>query len=244
MLEKEVDLFIPCCIDRLYPETAFNMIKIFKHLNVKTNYEASQTCCGLTAFRNGFWDEAKEIGEKFIHDFNNKRYVVGPSAACVSYVKNQYWKLFYNTGLHLEYKELHENIFEFVDFLVNMLRVTDIGAKFPHKVTYHDSCSALREYGIYDEPRILLSNVEGLELIEMDKTEDCCGFGGTFTLTFEPISVAMTQQKINNALATGAEYIVSTDATCLANMTAVINKQKLPIKCIHIVDVLASGLPD
>jgi L-lactate dehydrogenase complex protein LldE len=242
ILEKEVDIFIPCCIDRLSPQTAFNMLKIFNKLDVKVNYNVNQTCCGQTAFKNGFWDEAKEIGEKFIHDFNNKRYVVCPSASCVSYVKNYYNKLFYNTGLHLENDKLHNNIFELTDFLVNMMRVTDIGATFNRTVTYHDSCCALREYGIKDEPRMLLQNVNGIELIEMAKTEECCGFGGMFSMTFEPISVAMTQEKINHALATGAEYIVSTDMTCLVNMEAYIKKQNLPIKCIHIVDVLASGL--
>ncbi len=241
-IEKEVDLFIPCCIDRLSSQTAFNLLKIFNKLDVKYNYNYNQTCCGQTAFKNGFWDEAKEIGEKFIRDFSNKRYVVCPSASCVSYVKNYYSKLFYNTGLHLENNELHDNIFELTDFLVNMMRVTDIGATFNHTVTYHDSCSALREYGIREEPRILLQHVQGLELIEMDKTEECCGFGGMFSMTFEPISVAMTQEKIDHALATGAEYIVSTDMSCLANMEAYIKKQKLPIKTIHIVDVLASGL--
>lgn len=238
----EIDLFIPCCIDRLSPDTAFNMIKIFEKLEIKTNYNAQQICCGQTAFKNGFWDEAKEVGEKLIQNFDQNNYVVGPSASCVSYIKNYYWKLFYNTGFHLEYEKLQKNIFEFTDFLVNMLRVSDIGASFPHKVTYHDSCSALREYGIKEEPRILLSHVAGLELIEMDKTTDCCGFGGMFAFKFEPVSVAMTQQKVNHALDTGAEYIVSTDAGCLENMQAYINQQNLPIRCIHIVDVLASGL--
>ncbi|MEG1718430.1 MAG: (Fe-S)-binding protein, partial [Bacteroidales bacterium] len=125
---------------------------------------------------------------------------------------------------------------------INVLRITDTGAVFEHKVTFHDSCAALRAYGIREEPRILLSHVKGLELIEMDKTEQCCGFGGMFALKFQPISIAMTEQKVNNALATGAEYIVSTDSSCLGNMEAYIKKQKLNIRCIHIADILASGL--
>lgn len=242
MNPKEVDIFIPCCIDQLYPQTGFNMLKVLKHLEVKTYYNEEQTCCGQTAFKNGFWDEAKEIGEKFIKDIYHRRYIVSPSTSCVSYFKNQAKELFHNTGYHLESKSVRENIFEFTDYLVNILRVSDVGASFPHKVTYHDSCAALREYGIREEPRILLSNVKGLELIEMQNSDECCGFGGSFSLKFEPISVAMTQEKINNALATEAEYIVSTDATCLGNMEAYIKKQKLPLKCIHIADVLASGL--
>ena len=139
-------------------------------------------------------------------------------------------------------RKLRENIYEFTDFIVNQLRVVEVGASFPHKVTYHDSCSALREYGIWEEPRLLLRNVRDLELVEMEKTDQCCGFGGMFSMGFEPVSVAMTEQKVNNALATEAEYIVSTDATCLGNMEAYIKKQKLNIQCIHIADVLASGL--
>ena len=242
MEKKKIELFVPCCIDQLYPQTAFNAIKVLEHLGVEVNYNPEQICCGKTAFHNGYWDEAKEIGEKFLHDFGSGLPVVCPSASCVSYVKNYYWKLFYNTGLHLEYRKLRENIYEFTDFIVNQLRVVEVGASFPHKVTDHDSCSALREYGIWEEPRLLLRNVRDLELVEMEKTDQCCGFGGMFSMGFEPVSVAMTEQKVNNALATEAEYIVSTDATCLGNMEAYIKKQKLNIQCIHIADVLASGL--
>ncbi|MEG1718429.1 MAG: (Fe-S)-binding protein, partial [Bacteroidales bacterium] len=142
MNDKDVDLFVPCCIDQLYPQTGFNVIKVLKHLGVKVHYNAEQTCCGQVAFKNGFWDEAKEIGEKFLHDFNNQRYIVCPSASCVGYIKNYYWKLFYNTSLHIEYKLLRENIFEFTDYLINVLRITDTGAVFEHKVTFHDSCAA------------------------------------------------------------------------------------------------------
>lgn len=242
MEKQEVELFVPCCIDQLYPQTAFSTIKVLEHLGVKVNYNPEQICCGQTAFRNGYWDEAKEIGEKFIREFGTGRAVVCPSASCVGYVKNYYWKLFYNTGLHLEYRKLRENIYEFTDYIVNVLRKVKVGGKFSHKVTYHDSCSALREYGLSEEPRLLLKNVDGLELIEMEKTDQCCGFGGMFSLGFEPVSVAMTRQKVSNALATQAEFIVSTDSTCLGNMEAYIRKQKLDIRCMHIADVLAEGL--
>jgi L-lactate dehydrogenase complex protein LldE len=239
---KNIDLFVPCCIDQLYPQTAFNVIKVLEKLGVEVNYNPQQICCGQSIFKNGYWDEAKEIGEKFINDFNTGRFVVSPSASCVGYIKKHYWDLFYNTGFHLEYKNLHERIVEFTDYLVNFLHASDLGAVFEHRVTYHDSCSALRECGIREEPRILLSNVSGLTLVEMEKTERCCGFGGTFSLDYPALSVAMTQNKLQAALATGAEYIVSTDASCLGNMQAVIDKQNLPIKCIHIADVLASGI--
>ncbi len=193
------------------------------------------------AFNSGFWDEAKNLGEKFLKDFPNDRPVVAPSASCVGYVKNNYEKLFFNTSSHLEYKRLNKNIYELTDFLVNVLKVTDLGATFNHKVTYHDSCAALREYGIKDEPRELLKHVKGLELIEMKDTDVCCGFGGTFSVKHEAISTAMADQKVQNALETKAEYIISTDSSCLMHQEGFIKKHNKPIKVAHIADVLASG---
>jgi len=193
------------------------------------------------AFNSGFWDEAKNLGEKFLKDFPNDRPVVAPSASCVGYVKNNYEKLFFNTSSHLEYKRLNKNMFELTDFLVNVLKVTDLGATFNHKVTYHDSCAALREYGIKDEPRELLKHVKGLELIEMKDTDVCCGFGGTFSVKHEAISTAMADQKVQNALETKAEYIISTDSSCLMHQEGFIKKHNKPIKVAHIADVLASG---
>jgi len=136
--------------------------------------------------------------------------------------------------------EVAQKIFELSDFLVNRLKFVDFGAEFAHNVTFHDSCAGLREYGIKSEPRLLLEKVKGLNLIEMDDLETCCGFGGTFAAKFHHISTAMTEQKVENALITGAEYIVSTEASCLMNMESYIKKQKMPIKTIHLADVLAS----
>ena len=236
-----VDIFIPCFIDQFYPQTGFNMIKILEKLGLDVHYNDNQTCCGQMAFNSGFWDEAKEVGGKFIKDFPHDRPVIGPSASCVGYVRNYYQKLFHNTSLHLEYKQLVRNIFEFTDYIVNVLKVVDIGASFKARVTYHDSCAALREYGLKNEPRKLLLNVKGLELIEMEDPDVCCGFGGTFAVKHEAVSTAMAEQKVQNALNTGAEYIVSTDSSCLMHQQAYINKHKLPIKTISIIDVLASG---
>jgi len=236
-----VDVFIPCFVDQIYPETGMNMIKILEKVGLDVHYNEKQTCCGQMLFNSGFWDEAKAIGEKFIRDFSNDRPIIGPSASCVGFIRNYYDELFYNTALHIEYKALKKNIFEFTDYMVNYLKIQDLGATFNHVVTYHDSCAALREYKIKNEPRVLLSHVKGLELREMKDTEVCCGFGGTFSVKNEAISTAMAEQKVKNALETGAEYIVSTDASCLMHQQGYIDKHKLPIKTIHIIDVLASG---
>ncbi len=236
-----IDAFIPCFIDQFYPDTGFNMVRILRKLGHEVHYNGNQTCCGQMAFNSGFWEEAKAIGEKFIRDFPHNRPVVGPTASCTGYVKNYFHELFHNTSLHIEYKQLQKNIYEFTDFVVNRLGVTDVGATFMHTVTYHDSCASLREYRLNDEPRRLLAAVKGLTLVEMEERDVCCGFGGTFAVKNEPISTAMARQKIENAIATGAEYIVSTDASCLMHLQGYISKNQLPINTIHIIDVLASG---
>jgi len=237
----KVDIFIPCYIDQLYPETGFSMVKILEKVGVDVNYNKNQTCCGQISFKEGYWDHAKSIGEKFIRDFMGCQYVVAPSVSCVSMVRKYYDELFYNSALHNEYRLLKKNIFEISDFLVNKMNITDVGATFNHKVTFHDSCSALQEYGLKDEPRILLKNVRGLKLVEMEKTDLCCGFGGFFSVRNEAIANAMAAEKINYAIDTNAEFIVSTDASCLMFLQSYIDKNKLPIKTIHLVDVLASG---
>jgi L-lactate dehydrogenase complex protein LldE len=236
-----VDIFIPCFIDQIYPQTGMNMVKILEKLGVDVHYNGNQTCCGQMAFNSGFWDEAKVMGAKFIRDFPNDRPVISPSASCSGMIKNYYPWLFHNTALHYEYKQLKKNMVEFTDFLINVLKVDEIGAEFNHVVTYHDSCAALREYGIREEPRALLSKVKGLTLIEMKNNDVCCGFGGTFSVKFEPISTAMAEQKVKHALETSAEYIVSTDSSCLMHQQSYIDKHHLPMKTMHIIDVLASG---
>jgi L-lactate dehydrogenase complex protein LldE len=236
-----VDIFIPCFIDQIYPETGMNMIKILEKIGLEVYYNPNQTCCGQTAYNNGFWDEAKAVGGKFIKDFPHNRPIIGPSASCIGFIKTYYDQLFFNSALHNEYLVLKRNMYEFTNFLVSVLKISDIGATFPYKVTYHDSCSALRQLKIKEEPRLLLKHVKGLELIEMEETDTCCGYGSSFTTKNEDISFALAERKVRNAIATGAEYIVSTDATCLMHMQGYIDKHALPIKTIHLIDVLASG---
>lgn len=236
-----VDIFIPCFIDQMYPDTGFNMVKVLEKVGCKVNYNAEQTCCGQPAFNAGYWDMCKEVGEKFIKEFQNERYIVVPSASCVGMVRNYYSEMFHNSALHNEFKQVQRNIFEFSDFLVNKMNVTNVGAVLVGTATYHDSCSALRECKIKDEPRKLLQSVKGLQLIEMTDTDVCCGFGGMFSVKYEPVAVGMADEKLRNAIATGADYIISTDASCLMHLDGYINKQEMRIKTLHIADVLASG---
>ncbi|MFZ6023482.1 MAG: (Fe-S)-binding protein [Bacteroidota bacterium] len=235
-----VQIFIPCFIDQLYPTVAFNMVKVLEKAGCEIIYNTNQTCCGQPAFNAGFWGEAKDVCNKFIQDFSGSDYVVAPSASCVGFVKNYYSKLYEHSSHQQAAKKMSERIFELSDFLVNILKVEDLGASFNGRVTYHDSCAALRECGLKQEPRKLLQYVKGLELVEMADNETCCGFGGSFAVKFEPISIAMADQKITNADATGAEYIISTDMSCLMHLDGCIKHKGTGLKVVHLADVLAS----
>jgi len=237
----KVQIFIPCFIDQLYPETAFNMVKVLEKACCDVEYNTNQTCCGQPAFNAGFYDEAKKVATKFIADFDTADYVVAPSASCVGFVRNYYAGLFDNSSQHNQVKNLSTRIFEFTEFLTSILKIEKFGAELNVKATYHDSCAALRECKIKEGPRKLLQQVKGLEMVEMNDTETCCGFGGTFAVKFGAISAAMADQKIRNALATGATHIISTDLSCLMHLQGIISKNEISLTTMHIADVLASG---
>lgn len=236
-----IQLFIPCFVDQLFPDTAFNMVKVLEKAGCTVSYNTSQTCCGQPAFNAGFWEEAKSVCTKFIKDFSGSDIIVTPSASCAGFVRNYYSKLFENSSLHNEVKDLGKRIFEFSEFMVQVLKVEDVGAVLHGKATYHDSCAGLRECKIKEEPRKLLANVKGLTLTEMNDVETCCGFGGTFAVKFEAISVAMGEQKVENALATGADYLISTDLSCLMHLQGYIKHKGYSLKTMHLADVLANS---
>ena len=236
-----VQLFIPCFIDQLYPQTAFNMAKVLEKASCEVRYNTNQTCCGQPAFNAGFWDDARDVASKFLKDFDTVDFIVAPSASCVGFVRNYYSKLFEDSASRNQVIQLGKRIYEFTEFLTEVLKIEKFDATFPGLATYHDSCAALRECKIKEGPRKLLSHVKGLELVEMNDNETCCGFGGTFSVKYEAISVGMADQKIKHALDTGAEYIISTDLSCLMQLDGHIKQKGLTLKTIHIADVLASG---
>jgi len=217
------------------------MIKVLEKAGCTITYNASQTCCGQPAFNAGYWEEAKAVCSKFLKDFRGTDIIVTPSASCAGFVRNYYSKLFENSSLHHDVADTSKRIFEFSEFLVDVLKFDNIGASLPGKATYHDSCAALRECKIKTAPRTLLANVKGLSVTEMNDVETCCGFGGTFAVKFESISVAMGEQKVENALATGAEYLISTDHSCLMHLQGYVNTKGYRLQTMHLADVLASG---
>jgi L-lactate dehydrogenase complex protein LldE len=239
-----VDIFIPCFVDQLFPQTAMNMVKVLEAVGCEVHYNSNQTCCGQPAYNAGYKTESREVACKFLDDFPNEpgRYIVSPSASCVGMVRNSYAELFDGSPEQARYHATQRRIYELTEFLVDVLGVQSVPqARLQGSYTYHDSCSALRECGIKEGPRRLLDAIPGLQRLEMVENETCCGFGGTFAVKFQAISVAMAEQKVEHALATGADYIVSTDTSCLMHLDAYIRREKKPIKTLHIADVLASG---
>ncbi len=235
-----VQIFIPCFIDQLYPSVGFSMVKVLEKAGCNVKYNPDQTCCGQPAFNAGFWGDAKDVCIKFIKDFSGEDYIVAPSASCVGFVRNYYSRLFDNSSYHNDVKQLNERLFEFSEFMIKILGVDDVGATLEARATYHDSCAGLRECKIKSEPRQLLNKVKGLELVEMNDVETCCGFGGTFAVKFEPISIAMADQKLTHAIETNAKYIISTDMSCLMHLDGYIKHKGAIIEVMHLAEVLAN----
>jgi len=235
-----VTLFIPCFVDALFPRAGISMVQILEGLGHRVVSPAEISCCGQPPFNSGYWDEARRIAAKVLEQLKDAEAVVIGSGSCGAMVKKFYPELFAHTPQADLAKKIAARTWEFSDFLVSKLGVTDLGAKFPHPVTFHDGCHGLRELGIKKSPRALLANVQGLQLVEMSEAETCCGFGGTFAAKFPMISTAMGDVKCASATETGAEYIVSNDSSCLMHLQGLLSRQGKPLKTIHLAEVLTA----
>ncbi len=234
-----VNIFVPCIIDQIYPQTAVNMEKILSHFGIETQYIEEQTCCGQIAYKNGYFDQAQELGEKFIKEFNNGLNVVMPSISCAVMVRKYYPEIFYNSSLHNDLKQLIPKTFEFTDFLYNVAGIQTLNSRYSSRIAIHTSCSGLRDYGNSNLMNKLLSTVDGLVILNMKDADVCCGFGGSFAIRNHHISAAMGKDKLQNAIDTGAQYLISNEASCLMHLKTMAKKHKLPIEPIHIIDFIA-----
>ena len=234
-------MFIPCFIDLLYPKVGISLVNIFEKLGHKVVVPAAPACCGQPAVNSGYWNEARSTAEKVLEQLKDAEAVVIPSGSCGAMLKVFYPELFAGTRHEAAARQLAPKCHEFSSFLVNQLGVTDLGATFPHKVTFHDGCHGLRELNNKRPPRELLAKVRGLELIEMAAAETCCGFGGTFSAKFPAISTAMAEEKCASALETKAEFIVSCDSSCLMQIQGLASRQGKPIKTVHLAEILAQS---
>lgn len=234
-----VTLFIPCFVDLMFPNVGISMVQILERLGHKIDCPEKIACCGQPAFNSGYWDEAREVAVKVLDALKRSEFVVVASGSCGAMLKVFYSELFAGT-VHAEAaRRLAGKCYEFSDFLVTKLGVTDLGARFSAKVTFHDGCHGLRELGNKRPPRELLAKVRGLELVEMRDAEVCCGFGGTFAAKFPMISTAMGEVKCASAFETRADYIVSNDSSCLMHVQGLLSRQGSKVKTIHLAEILA-----
>jgi len=218
------------------------MVKIFNHLGVEVDYVDDQTCCGQPAFNSGYHKEVIPVAERFAELFKDKEYIVAPSGSCVAFVKCFYKELDICDELKPVLEQLSKKIFEFTEFLTDVLKIDSLGGEFKHKVTYHDSCHLLRELKIHDQPRKLIKSIKNIDFVEMEKPDICCGFGGTFSYKFEDVSVAMVERKCRYIEESGAEFCIGTDSSCLMNIDGYLRKHKMKAKTMHIADLLALSL--
>lgn len=234
-----VTLFIQCLVDALYPETGQALVRLFEKLRVKVDIPLDQTCCGQPAFNAGYRREAAVAAKKFIRIFERAEVIVCPSGSCVSMVRHHYPTLFSHEP---EWRKRAEQVgaktFELTQFLVDVLKVTDVGASYDGCVTYHDSCHLLRHLGVARQPRQLMAHVRGLEFVEMKASEKCCGFGGTFSVKYPDISAAILEEKVDNIIATGADAVIGCDASCLMNIKGMLSRKNAAVKTMHIAELL------
>ncbi len=235
-----ITLFIPCFVDLISPQAGISIVQILEKLGHEIDYPEELGCCGQPPFNAGYWDEARDAARPVLKRLQASDAVVIASGSCGAMLKVFYPELFHGHPEEAEAAALAEKCWEFTDFLVNKLGITDLGAEFPHKVTYHDGCHGLRELGLKQPARQLLEKVRGLELVEMQEAETCCGFGGTFATKFPMISTAMGEVKCASACQTGAEFMISADSSCLMHLRSLLDKQKQPLKTLHLAEVLTS----
>ncbi len=238
--EMRVSLFITCLVDEFFPRVGESMVKVLRRLGASVEFDGRQTCCGQPAFNTGYRQYARQLGERWLHIFADAEYVVAPSGSCVSMVKHYYPELFEDDPvLRHRAEEVSGRVYEFSDFLVNVLGVEDVGARFHGRVTYHDACHTLRELRIAEPPRRLIRAVRGVEFVEMERADQCCGFGGTFSVKLADLSYAMLRDKMACIRQSGADVVVSTDSSCLMHIAGALQRQGIRVRTMHLAELLA-----
>lgn len=239
-----VTLFIPCIMDAIYPEVGEAVVTVLKRLGLSIDYPVDQTCCGQPAFNSGYKDAARTAARRFIEIFETAGTIVCPSGSCVAMVRHHYADLFRNEPRWLSRAgAIGRRTFEFTEYLIDVLGVEDLGARYHGKVTYHESCHLLRGLNVSRQPRRLLGKVTGLELVEMENADYCCGFGGAFSVKYPEISTAVLDDKVRHILDSGAGTVTGGDMGCLMNIQGRLSRMGLPVKTLHIAQILASNQP-
>jgi L-lactate dehydrogenase complex protein LldE len=236
-------LFITCYNDTLFPETGRAVVRLLERLGVELHFHPEQTCCGQMHANTGFRAEAFSQAKRFVRLYQDTENVVIPSSSCVAMIRDQYPGLFEELGnenLQKQFAAILPRVYELSEFLIDRLGVDDVGAYFPHRVTYHASCHGLRALHLADRPFRLLAKVRGLELAHLDNLDRCCGFGGTFSIKNSEVSSAMLETKLRDVFSTRAEYCTALDNSCLMHLGGALHRQHAGMRTIHMAQILAS----
>ncbi|KOS01990.1 (Fe-S)-binding protein [Paenibacillus polymyxa] len=238
----KVSLFITCLSDAIYPKVGEAMARLLARYGVQLDFPKVQTCCGQPSYNSGYWDETRAAAKTILKAFNDSDFVVSPSGSC-TYMIHHYPELFKDEPEWLDSaRRLEQKTYEFTQFMVQVLGVTDVGASFPHTVTYHPSCHGTRLLGVKEEPMKLLGSVKGLQLVPLPFAEDCCGFGGTFAVKMPDISGAMVTEKVDHIRETEAEVLVGLDMACLMNIAGNLRYRQEPVRVLHLAELLYEGV--
>ncbi|TYP73763.1 (Fe-S)-binding protein [Paenibacillus methanolicus] len=237
----KVSLFITCLSDVIYPRVGEAMVRLLAKYGIRLDFPSVQTCCGQPAFNSGYWQAARDSAATILDAFEDSDFVISPSGSCTGMI-HHYPKLFeQDPEQHKRACALRDKSYEFTQFLVQVLGVTDVGATFPHKVTYHPSCHGSRLLGVKEEPLALMRQVKGMELVPLPFAEDCCGFGGTFAVKMGDISGAMVTEKADHVLESEAEVLVGLDMACLMNIAGNLRFRGEPVRVMHLAELLYEG---
>ena len=238
---KKIGLFIPCFVDTIYPRVAVATLKMLRDLGFEVIYPKSQTCCGQPLYNSGFKDEAKQLAEKFYHEFRDFDYIIAPSASCIAMVKIHYKDLLSPK----DFENISSKSFEICEFLHDKVKIDKLDISFPYSIALHKSCHGLRELelGVSSELNLPYSNkienllklVKDIKIIDMKNADECCGFGGTFSINEADVSIKMGQDKLNNFYQTGADFLVGYDNSCLMHLASIDPK----VKVLHVVEILS-----
>jgi L-lactate dehydrogenase complex protein LldE len=240
-MPKRVSLFVTCIVDQLFPQVGLAAAEVLERLGYQVDFPEDQTCCGQPAFNTGYRKEARKVACRCLETLRGAECVVVPSGSCAGMITKHYEMLFAKDPERLsETRAMSSRVWEFSKFLLEVAGVEDVGARFEGVVTFHDSCHGLRELGIKEGPRRLLSHVKGLTLREMDIAEECCGFGGTFSVKFPDISGAMARAKVDSIVRSGASTVTGVDASCLLQLRGALSRAGVAVRTMHLAEILAA----
>jgi L-lactate dehydrogenase complex protein LldE len=234
-------LFATCLVDQFFPQVAWSTLRLLEMCGVSVEFDPGQTCCGQPAYNSGCHADAKQVSARLFNLYADADYIVVPSGSCAAMMRRHLYEL--HGADHAGLNSFAERVVELTDFLTRVCGRDDFGARFRGKAAYHDSCHALRDLGIHAAPRRLLTHVRELELVSLPEQDQCCGFGGLFSVRYPEISASMGKDKIENLVRLGVDLVVSSDSGCLMHLGGMLRRQGVPIRALHVAEVLAGPKP-